>query len=400
MSRLIATAAVACTVAMAAQAQEPAVKLLNSTKGGVVQAVTYPYQSRGVFRDRRDFLTGTYQLDQAQSDNPRRVADQTLRGLSPSERTRIENRLDPPEEISIEVINDTVTLASSRAPRMTFDANGRARAERGVGGRNMTTRATLYGDRLEVATSGDAETQFSATFEPLDNGRSLRVTKRLDVGRLRQPVVVQSTYRRTSEIPEWDVYNRDAESYNRDTESGRWSQYDEESVVADGTTLVATLDQDLDGRSVRQNERVTLTVRNAPMASLDGAILEGYLTTAPSSFGGQETVSIGFDRIRFRNGRTSSFAGTVESIRGPDGRPISFNGEEIANDSNSRDQAIQRGAIGAALGALIGAVVGGGKGAAIGAVVGGGGGAATVLLDDQRDLNLRRGTEFTIRARR
>ena len=150
MSRLIATAAVACTVAMAAEAQETAVKLPNSTKGGVVQAVAYQDQSRGAFRDRRDFLTGTYQLDPAQSDNPRRVADQTLRGLSPSERTRIENRLDPPGEISIEVINDTVTLASSRAPRITFDANGRARAERGVGGRNMTTRATLYGDRLEA----------------------------------------------------------------------------------------------------------------------------------------------------------------------------------------------------------------------------------------------------------
>jgi outer membrane lipoprotein SlyB len=68
---------------------------------------------------------------------------------------------------------------------------------------------------------------------------------------------------------------------------------------------------------------------------------------------------------------------------------------------DSHDQhhdVIQRGAIGAAIGAIVGAVAGGGKGAAIGAAVGAGGGAATVLIGGQRETELPRGTEFTIRS--
>ena len=109
-------------------------------------------------------------------------------------------------------------------------------------------------------------------------------------------------------------------------------------------------------------------------------------------------VSIAFTQIRLADGRSADFAGTVESVRGPNGEPISFDGENVG-DRADRDQAVHRGAIGAAVGAVIGAIAGGGKGAAIGAVVGGGGGAATVLLGDQRQLDLPRGTEFTIRSR-
>jgi hypothetical protein len=43
------------------------------------------------------------------------------------------------------------------------------------------------------------------TFEPLDNGRSLRVTKRIYDDNLRQPVAVQSFYRKSSDEAEWGV---------------------------------------------------------------------------------------------------------------------------------------------------------------------------------------------------
>ena len=69
------------------------------------------------------------------------------------------------------------------------------------------------------------------------------------------------------------------------------------------------------------------------------------------------------------------------------------------NQNQQRDQAVQRGAIGAAVGAIIGAMAGGGKGAAIGAILGGGGGAATVFIDPNRSNDLPRGTEFTVRSR-
>jgi len=60
---------------------------------------------------------------------------------------------------------------------------------------------------------------------------------------------------------------------------------------------------------------------------------------------------------------------------------------------------VTRGAIGAGIGALIGALAGGGKGAIIGAAIGGGGAAATVLFDNPDQPQLVRGTQFTIRSR-
>ena len=67
-------------------------------------------------------------------------------------------------------------------------------------------------------------------------------------------------------------------------------------------------------------------------------------------------------------------------------------------DRNGPD-ALTRGAIGAGIGALIGALAGGGKGAIIGAAIGGGGAAATVLFDDPSQPQLLRGTTFTLRSR-
>jgi hypothetical protein len=351
-----------------------------------------PIGSAGAVYQR---LTGTYQLDPSRSDDPTRATDQALRQVSGAERTRmarqLQNRLEPPDQISIERVNDQVSLASSRAPRVTFDADGRPQVEPGLRGRNMTSRATMYGDRLEVVTTGGVDTDYTAIFEPLDNGQSLRVTKRLTVPSLRQPVVVRSVYGRTSEIPEWNIYERGPRPT---ATSGR--SYDE--IVPDGTTIVAVLDQPLNVRTVQPNDRVTLTVRNAPTSTLNNAVIEGYVTSVPSQVN-SAGLSLAFNQIRLSNGRTASFAGTVENVRGPNGEPISFDGEVVdATDPNQRDQAIQRGAIGAAVGAVIGAVVGGAKGAAIGAVVGGGGAAATVLIGNQRSTDLPRGTEFTIRS--
>ena len=341
-------------------------------------------------------LTGTYQLDRSRSDDPRRVADQAIRQLGAAERSRvsrrIENRLDSPDELAIERDGRQVSLASSRAPRTTFEADGRQQVEPRQGARNVSTRATLYGDRLEVVTNGNADTDFTAIFEPLDNGQSLRVTKSLVISGLRQPIVVRSVYRRVSQTARWDVYGDGAVGT-----SGRSADFD--AIIPDDTILVASLDEPLNGRTVRENDRITLTVREAPSAALDNAVIEGHVTSAPNALGDRGELSLAFNQIRLRNGRSSDFAGIVENVRGPNGEPISFSGENVGSDSNQKEEAIQRGAIGAAVGALIGAIAGGGKGAAIGAAIGAGGGAATVLIGDQRSSDLPRGTEFTIRSR-
>jgi hypothetical protein len=50
----------------------------------------------------------------------------------------------------------------------------------------------------------------------------------------------------------------------------------------------------------------------------------------------------------------------------------------------------------AAGGALIGAIIGGGKGAAIGATIGGGGGTAAVLMTPGKEIRLSSGTTIAV----
>src|SRR5207245_4359955 len=127
---------------------------------------------------------------------------------------------------------------------------------------------------LDVTMTGGTGTDFSATFEPLDNGQSLRLTRRIVDDTLRQPIVIQSVYRRTSDTADWNVYD----SRSATASSRQRSGYEAEAVVPEGMTLVATLDQSINMRSARENDRVTLTVRNAPRADLEGAVIAGYIT--------------------------------------------------------------------------------------------------------------------------
>jgi len=158
-------------------------------------------------------LTGTYQLERSRGDDAGQAVEQATRALPANQRQgtyqRLMNRLNAPETIAIDRTGLSVTIASSRGQQVTFEADGQIRAEQGPAGRPVNTRATLYGDQLVVTTtgSGNGGNDFAVTFEPLDNGRSLRVTKRIYDDNLRQPVAVQSFYRKSSDEAEWGAFS-------------------------------------------------------------------------------------------------------------------------------------------------------------------------------------------------
>lgn len=339
-------------------------------------------------------LSGTYRLANSGSDDPSAAADRALRSVNAADRARLsrqlENRLTPPEIISIELSGSRVRMASSRGPETTFDADGQTRQEQGPAGRLITTRAMFHGDELEVTTTGSGGSDFSVTFLPLDNGRSLRVTRRLYTDALREPVLVTSLYQRSADAADWNVYD----SRTARARTGR-SGYGNSTVIPTGTIFEATLDEALDLRNAREGNRIVLRITDGP-SQFRNATIEGYVGAPPTRSGNRTALAIDFDGIRWPDGRTSDFYGTIDSIRDANGRAIDF--DRAGNDDSRGDTAVKRGAIGAAIGAVIGAVVGGGKGAAIGAAVGAGGGAGTVLIDGQNAANLPRGTQFTIRS--
>ncbi len=341
-------------------------------------------------------LTGTYQLDQARSDDPQRVIDTALRAVSSNNRARTRRELisslEPPTDLAIDRNDRRVTISSSLGPQVTFDADGQARTDPGGVDRALSTRATLYGDQLVIMTTGASNMDYSMTIEPLSDGRDLQITRRIYNDALAQPVTLRTVYRRTADTPDWTINDR----ATNDRTPDRTSEYG--NLVPDGVTLVARLEKTVNLENARDDDPITLTVRNASRAELEGATIEGYVRTSQSDT--NRGIVIRFDQIRLRNGRYADFDGVIEKMVGPNGQAVRYDGEQsTANDGRTR-QAVERGAIGAAVGAIMGAILGGGKGAAIGAVVGGGGAAATVLIGgDSGQTQLMRGTEFTIRTR-
>jgi hypothetical protein len=364
----------------------------------------------GVFGDDRrgggyraaNRLTGTFRLDPTQSDNASTVADNAIRNLPYADRARVREqllrRLDAPEMLAIERSGNNVTIASSRAPQTTFVANAPESREQLPNGSYSRVNAQITGDRLVVSSAGNRETDFTVTFDPVEGGRRLRVTRQIWNDRLgANPLTVTNVYDRTSDVAEWNVYNGTTAGtgqtgvYNNPTGGG--------FIVPDGQTLTARLETDLSTRTASVGDRFAMTVTSP--GEFEGSTIEGRIASVNRSgrVTGRSDMSLNFDTIRTRDGRTFQFAGFLESVRAMNGETVQVDNEGTVRDDTSRGtQTAQRAAIGSAVGAIIGAIAGGGKGAVIGAVLGGGAGAGSVYVQGSEDLNLMSGTEVTLRA--
>lgn len=340
-------------------------------------------------------LTGTYRLDASRSSDVQQAADNATRSLPSGQRQRVYDalvrRLDPPETLAIEKRGSTVTIASSRAPQISFVADGREHVETTPNGRTVRVRASFIGDQLSIARSGDRTQDFTVTFDPTDNGRRLIVTRRLYSDQINQAITVQSYYNRTADIAQLDLGTGSVDSPQGGVTSGDF-------VIPNGTQLVAQLNNNLSTNTVQDNERFTMTVRSP--SQYDGATIEGYVTNVNRSgrVTGRSEMTFNFDSIRLRDGRSYRFAGIVETVRTPGNETVRVDNEGAVREDDQTGRTIQRTAIGTAVGAIIGAIAGGGKGAAIGAVLGAGAGAGSVYIQGREDLELVSGTEFTVRA--
>jgi hypothetical protein len=339
-------------------------------------------------------LTGTYRLDSSRSDDARTAADRATRDLAPSERRQVMDavtrRLEAPTEMALNISGRNVTIASTRASQISFVADGLEHVETNASGRTVRSRATLSGDQLMVSTTGDRGNDFSVTFDSIENGRRLNVTRRVYVQGLTSPVVVQSFYDKTSDVARFDIYNPQSNPGYPTSNSG--------FVVPDGTSVTGVLDSDLSTRTAAVGDRFTLRV-TSPSEFAD-ATIEGHVSQIERSgrVTGRSVMTLSFDSIRLRDGRSYNFGGLVENVRTSSGEVVRVDTEGAVRDDSQTTKTETRAAIGTAVGAIIGAIAGGGKGAAIGAILGAGGGAGSVYVQGRNDLELNRGTEITIRA--
>ena len=155
-------------------------------------------------------LTGLYRIDLARSDKLYSVVAGATSNLPFGEQQKffidLTVRLTPPDLLSIERRGQRVMLASSRAPRISFEADGLTHSETAGGGQIVNTRATLRPNGLNVSVSGGSADKFSVAFEPLEDGRFLRVTRRLNNEQLNEPIIIRSVYEKISDVAEWNIY--------------------------------------------------------------------------------------------------------------------------------------------------------------------------------------------------
>jgi hypothetical protein len=343
-------------------------------------------------------LSGTWRLNAGRSDDPRAAAERATRNLDVNDRQRAQEnllrRLDAPDMLAIDRRWRTVTMASTRAPQVKFEANGIETVETTRNGRERRTRVTLTGDRLSVRSLGDRGSDYEAVFEPLDGGRRLRVTRSLYTERIGQVVVARSVYDRVSDVAQLDLY-RDQPDRNLSYDSPARGDF----IVPDGVMLSARLNQPLSTKNTREGERFTLNVFEP--GQYRGAVIEGVVARSNRSgrVSGRADMTLDFDRIRTRDGRTYNFAGTIENVLLPGGERVRVDREgNVKEDDSQTSRTVTRSAVGGAIGALIGAIAGGGKGAAIGAAVGVGAGAGSVFIEGRDDLELPSGAEIAVRA--
>ncbi|HZI20474.1 MAG TPA: hypothetical protein VEY09_17965 [Pyrinomonadaceae bacterium] len=154
-------------------------------------------------------LTGVYRLNPVRSDKLYSVVSGASSTLPFGEQQRffidLTARLTPPDQLAIERRGQQVRIASSRAPRTTFRADGSVRVERTADG-NARVSAVFDGDGLVMTSASERRESYRVTFHPTPDGRGLAVTRHITSRELSQPVVIRSFYDKISEVAQWGIY--------------------------------------------------------------------------------------------------------------------------------------------------------------------------------------------------
>jgi hypothetical protein len=168
-------------------------------------------------------------------------------------------------------------------------------------------------------------------------------------------------------------------------------------VVPVGTNLKVRLNDTLSSKNARVGDKFTVTVLDP--VKYNEATVHGHISSIKKSgkVTGRTTMNLAFNSIELSNGKKGTLHGYVTRVYGSEGQADSEGGVQ----SKSRGkQAVKRGGIGAAGGAIIGGIAGGGKGAAIGLIIGGAGGAGSTAVKGSKELKLENGTELLVRVTR
>jgi ketosteroid isomerase-like protein len=156
-------------------------------------------------------LNGVYRIDLDASDKLYSVIEGATSNVPYNEQQQffmdLAVRLTPPDLLAIECRENRVSLGSSRSQRIDFVADGVMRSVRGKDGRAVRSRIAFERGSLIFTSAGGSDDNLNFSFTPIDNGRRLRVTRRISSRELIEPVVIQTVYNKTIDAARWDVFD-------------------------------------------------------------------------------------------------------------------------------------------------------------------------------------------------
>lgn len=156
-------------------------------------------------------LNGLYRIDFDRSDPLYSVLEGASSSVPFGEQQQffidLSVRLAPPDLLAIECRENRVSLASSRAARVEFVADGVARNARAANGDLVRTRIWLDRSGLVFTSNGGSSDNVNFNFMPIDGGQALRVTRRISARELIEPVVIQTVYNKIGSVARWDIFD-------------------------------------------------------------------------------------------------------------------------------------------------------------------------------------------------
>jgi len=349
-----------------------------------------------------NILNGTYSINWQQSDDAKDIIE-NADVQTEDQRRDLEEKLNIAEQIAIEVRGDKVIVATSNSAPISLVTDGRDRNVTLDNGDVLRVRATLRGQDLVIATR-DSSTDYTVTYSSQNSGKAMKVTRRITTGYLNQTIFADSFYNKTDSVARLGI-DTNSDVYSSNDDDSPNSNYPQTTtsrtgdfIVPNGTVISGTLQNDLTTKVSQNNDRFRLVV-DAPN-QYRGSVIEGYITGVKQSgkVTGSSKITFNFERIRLTNGETYDFAGILQRVTDAEGKTVKVDTEGVAKGGSQTKTTATRGAIGAGIGAIIGAIAGGGKGAAIGAIIGGGAGAGSVVLTGREDLELKQGSQITVQS--
>jgi hypothetical protein len=394
-------------------------------KFSVVVVAGLMFFGLGVQANAQNSLTGTYWIDASQSENISEIASEAVSKSNVQNRDEsirdLQEKLESPENLAIEIRGNQVIIASSISPQLTLSADGSEQTQTLSDGSTIRLRATLRGQELTVSRL-DNNNDYTVKFVSIDNGDTLKVSRRVTTDYLNETVFAESLYNKTDSAAQLDIFNQ---GNNNSTNTNYPTNYPPSNtgnnppppirttgknpptatvnpngqyVVPNGEIITASLNNLISTKISQNNDRFRATVTGPNQ--FRGAIIEGYITGIDRSGRnpvGKTKLTLNFERIRLTNGETYDFAGFLQGVTDAKGKQVKVDEEGTITKGQTRET-LKRAGIGAGAGAILGAIIGGGKGAIIGATIGAGGGAGSVAVENKGDVELESGTSLTVQA--